>query len=313
MAYNCTQFDCQQETILEFIERFKVQCAEQLTQAGDDDIKKAGVLVKALPVSVITDLQRRISPTKLSEATFTVIENKLTAQFQVKHSIVGATVKFLNYKQSADDSIENYAKTLNNLATACNYNDCCRDRMLRDVFVSGLYSSAVLRSVLQDCETKTFNQCVEHAKVIEQVAADAQDIKVEPHCTNSAYRVSSDTNIPHDYICIRCGAKSKHLAKNCFALNLSCNTCKKKGHISRVCKSKQSRTHAVRTADDECDGAMSTNSSNTQAQLSEHLTRTVGTAASGGLCNSSQIDKHNSNLFCNIDNCDCSNSSSFLG
>ena len=65
----CPAFNSEVESVLEFMERFKVQNADLLQQAGDDAVKKASLLVKALPVSVITDLQRRIKPTKLSEAT----------------------------------------------------------------------------------------------------------------------------------------------------------------------------------------------------------------------------------------------------
>ena len=108
-------FDPKQETISEFLERFKVQASEFIAKAGDDNLKKAAVLIKALPVHVITDLQRRIKPIKLSEATYTELEGKLTAQFVVKKSVVGASVRFLNRKQG-NESIEQYARILNDAA-----------------------------------------------------------------------------------------------------------------------------------------------------------------------------------------------------
>jgi len=256
----CAPFNSEQETVLEFIQRFKVQCSEQLARAGQDGKKKAIELVKVLPVNVVTDLQRRIKPVLLSDATYDELEEKLTTQYEVKKSIVGASVQFLNRKQLSNESIENYARVLNDLASSCKYSDCCRDRMLRDTFVSGLRNSVILSGLLPDCEGKNFNDCVEKAKLLEQVTADAQDIKLDPNSTKS-YKVSM--TVPNNYICVRCGSKAKHFSKNCYALKLTCNSCKKKGHISKVCKSKFSKAHAVG------DGCVAT-PDNTQQRSTNH-------------------------------------------
>ena len=88
MSDVCPKFDGQQETILEFLQRFKVQNSDALTKAGDNEKKKAAVLIRALPIAIVTDLQRRIAPTDLVDATYTVIEEKLKGQFEVKKSIV---------------------------------------------------------------------------------------------------------------------------------------------------------------------------------------------------------------------------------
>ena len=64
---HCPQFNPEQETIDEFIERFEVLNLERLEAAGNNEKKRAAVLIKALPVSVITDLQRCIKPIKLSQ------------------------------------------------------------------------------------------------------------------------------------------------------------------------------------------------------------------------------------------------------
>ena len=154
MAEVCPKFDAEHETILEFLERFQLQNNELLEKAADNEQKKAALLVKALPIPVITDLQRRIKPTKLTESTYAQLEAKLTEQFSVKKSLVGASVSFLNRKQQPEESIENYARVLNDLASNCRYSECCRDRMTRDTFIAGLRSATIILSgLLQDCET----------------------------------------------------------------------------------------------------------------------------------------------------------------
>ena len=270
-SYNCAQFDPKLETVVEFIERFKVQCSDLLEKAGTDEKKKAAVLIKALPVTVITDLQRRIKPVKLSAATYSDLESKLTSQYEIKKSVVGAAVQFLNRKQNDNESIENYAKILNDLASSCKYSECCRDRMLRDTFVSGLYSSKILSGLLQDCETKSFNECVEKAKLLEQITFDAQDIKLDPKI-NHSFKVSESsssksTSVSSSYICIRCGAKAKHLVNNCFAINLDCNKCGKKGHIARVCKS----VHKVHNMQCNVDENLAGNRHYTPEVSAEHV------------------------------------------
>ena len=259
VTVSLTPFQPENESVTEFLERFKVQNSQTLT-AAENDGQKVSLLCRALPVNIITDIQRRLKPTPLSDATYAQIEQHLKAQFEIKKSVIGSSLKFINRKQQTGESIETYAKILNDLASQCEYKDCCRDRLIRDIFVSGLHSVKLIRLLLQEGETKSFNECVERAKTLDQLAADAADMKpdtkfvhcaVEVNATTSSAAIPAEVNatasapaIPDNYICIRCGASSKHFAQNCFAINLECRKCHKKGHIAKVCKSKK-KIHAL--------------------------------------------------------------------
>ena len=233
------------ETVEEFIQRFQVQNAEKIIQVEDDQKKKAMILAQALPVKILTDIQRCIKPKLLTDSTYEEIEEHLIASFGVKKSVIGASVSFLTRKQKAGETIEVYAKSLNDLASHCGYRDCCRNRMLRDAFISGLNNSRLISALITDCENKNFRECVDRAKIHEQVTQDVQDINPGKYHSNYKIDKSSvhqnDTkknkNIPANYICIRCASVAKHFAKDCFALKLKCNKCSKQGHISRACKS----------------------------------------------------------------------------
>lgn len=253
---NFTVFQPEIESVTEFLQRFRVQNSTALESTEDASLK-AALLCRALPVPVITDVQRRIKPTLLTAATFEQIEEQLKAQFDIRKSVIGAAVKFINRKQQQGESIENYAKVLNDLASNCNYKECCRDRLLRDIFVSGLLSGKLISALLQDCEDKSFNQCIERAKTLEQLAHDAADIKPESR-THSSYKLERHYNtssrtsrnqrnsqIPKNYVCIRCGTRAQHTADQCYALDLSCRKCSKKGHIEKMCKSRKFRANAV--------------------------------------------------------------------
>ena len=101
-----TPFQSDVETIKEFLERFKAQNSAILSREATTAAQKAALLCRSLPVSVITDIQRRIKPTVLSEATYEIIETQLLAQFDVKQSVIGAAVKLINRKQQQSESIE---------------------------------------------------------------------------------------------------------------------------------------------------------------------------------------------------------------
>ena len=81
-----------------------------------------------------------------------MIISELNSQYEVKKSIVGASVRFLNRKQSSGETIETYARNLNVLANECSYSSCCLDRQLRDAFVAGIRDTGVLSSLLQECD-----------------------------------------------------------------------------------------------------------------------------------------------------------------
>ena len=253
------------ESVSEFLERFKLQNHSVLEEKKEDDKSKAMLLANALPVDILTDIQRKLKPTKLSNATYEQIETHLTSLHSTKKSIIGAAVAFLHRRQQAGESIENFAKSLNELASQCSYSECCRDRMQRDVFVSGLNNTKIMSSLIQEAETKKFNELVEKAKLLEQLRIDIADINPtakqfqqnavrqenpkrnnnnKPNSTQSGYSFNKNNKkqeqVSPRYICYRCGQAGSHLAQNCFALKLKCSKCSLTGHLNKMCKTRSS-------------------------------------------------------------------------
>ena len=56
--------------MIEFLEHFSVQNNNRILKAGNDSLKKAAILIKNLPDTVITEVQSELEPTKLSEASY---------------------------------------------------------------------------------------------------------------------------------------------------------------------------------------------------------------------------------------------------
>ena len=105
---------------------------------------------------LITDIQHRLQPKLLQDATYEDIETHLTASYGVKKSLIGASLAFHTRKQQAQEIIEQYAKGLNQLASKCGVSHCCRDRNLRDVFVSGLLPSKLISALILIARRKNF-------------------------------------------------------------------------------------------------------------------------------------------------------------
>ena len=272
MASECKTFKPDTESVEEFLERYKCSNYDKIEAAAQNRQKLTMLLVNCLPVDVVNALQRKLKPAKLTAATYENLETLLISSYTVKKSVVGAAVTFVNRKQKPQESIEDYSKTLNELASRCEYSDCCRNRMLRDVFVSGLRSPKIMSAVITEAHNKNFEECINKAKLIEQVTKDVDDInpsnnqrtqltnrvessngssnKYSNNSNNTRNNKSSNNNqfndnrsrqVPQDYKCYRCGTIGKHFVNKCFAIELVCDKCNVKGHIARACRNTRAK------------------------------------------------------------------------
>ena len=262
-------FDPNVMSFEEFKDTFQSMNSDVLSKTGAGaNTKKINALLHSLPVPIMLDLRRRITPITFGTAQYEDLMNQLEASYSTKKNVVSAAVLFLHRRQQVGESIEAFAKCLNDLASQCGYKDCCRDRLIRDSFIAGLKSRSLITKIINACEDKTLNQCVAEVKAIDQVDQDVDNTFARSGLNTFAiqeerqqYRNSASptknyherSRVPEHYVCIRCTARGKHEASKCFALKLKCNKCNKIGHIARACKSKvetiteQPRTNFVNT------------------------------------------------------------------
>lgn len=255
---SCPPFDPECETVKEFFQRFRCQMSEVIHKCRNDEIKKASLLLKVLPVSIISEIQRRIAPDLLTAATFDVLEQHLMQQFSTSKSTIGASVEFLTCRQS-NMSLEEFARKLNSLAAECKYPPVCLDRLLRDTFVAGLSSSEILKSLIQVCDPLSFRETVERAKLLQTFSQDVKVIHadrshihaVDNEFTEDVNKLTyNKKNVPKNtYTCYRCGAKGEHFSNDCFAKSLTCKLCNKTGHIARICQKSQRKATSRPTSD----------------------------------------------------------------
>ena len=245
----CLAFDPEYETVGEFLKRFQVQMSTAIYRVRNGERKQAALLLRALPIAMVTDLQRRIASMKLTEATYDIVKYNLLESYSVKKSEVGAAVQFFTCKQEQGQSIEDFSKKLKFLASSCGFEQqITLDRLLRDVFIAGLNSAPVLSAVLQSADKMSFSEAINKAKLIQQIREDTVSIQV-PMKVYSAEEIdvhkvtdtvkSLERKVPSNYVCNRCGQSAAHWVDKCFALSIVCRKCNKKGHLAKVCRSKK--------------------------------------------------------------------------
>lgn len=256
VASTCPVFDADCETIEEFLERFSM-LLEGDTKKKTDKVISA-FLIRALPVQMVTDLQRRLAPKKLTETSYDELQDNLLQAHSVRKSLVGASVKFFAYKQQAGQTLEEFSKELRFLASKCNFEQHLTvDRLLRDVFIAGINSPQVLTAVLQSADKLSFPEAVEKAKMLQTVREDAASLhnSLQPtrvHASSEAdYHAVNRVQpqkLPSGYTCMRCGAKNAHYVDKCYAKSLECRSCHKVGHIASVCRGGGNRGAELRRA-----------------------------------------------------------------
>ena len=214
----------------------------------------AAFRIRALPVRMVTGLQRRLAPKKLTNTTYEALQKNLLQAHSVRKSVVGAAVKFFSYKQQADQTLEEFSKELRWLASKCNFEEHLTvDRLLRDVFIAAISSSQIISTVLQSADKLTFSEAVDKAKILQQVREDAVHLQNIPrHTTRVHATAESDgelhvhrlqpSKLPLGYICMRYGAKNAHYIDQCYAKSLECRSCHKIGHIASVCRATDTKS-----------------------------------------------------------------------
>lgn len=241
----------EQETIEEFLQRFVLQMSDQF---GKNLQKKLNCLIKSLPITIITAIQRRIAPKQLTSVDYDEVEALLLQQFSVRETYVASAVKFLHYRQKPGENIEDYGRSLNALASKCNYKQCCYDNLLKQVFIANMNSQHIMASLLQKADSLSFNETLSRAKMLQQIRDDTEVIQnYDRTASVQVLQNSSQISLPDNYVCYRCGSIAKHNVNECYAINMTCNHCKKVGHLKNMCKQlnkKRSGTASTRRPND---------------------------------------------------------------
>ena len=195
------------------------------------------------------------APKKPEECTYNALKTKLDAQYGVKRLVLVERYHFYNYKQADDQSLTDNLAELCRLSATCDWTEPQITDNLRDKFVMGLKNERLLQQLLTKDHKKPLEELFQLALTFE--AAEKESLKradassASEGATVGATRngrnfkqrsgsqgrkkpphQTSGTNSSHS--CASCGGN--HLRSNCKFRNAKCHSCRKLGHIQKVCR-----------------------------------------------------------------------------
>ena len=153
--------------------------------------------------------------------------------------------------EKENESLDNFITDLFTLAQHCNYGTL-HDEMVRDRIVVGLKDKTLSEKLQLEADL-TLEKAINQARQKELVRQQQGIIRQEGPSASNVDRVKSTRPRPKDKFktsfktsnkvkdrnqtCGRCGGKP-HKRNECPAKDSICNSCKRKGHWKKCCKTK---------------------------------------------------------------------------
>ena len=242
---------------------------ERFRQASGLFEKSEEVQVNTLLYSMgdeADDILSTFGLTDTQKKEYKTIKDKFFEFFIAKRNIVYERAKFNRRKQEDNESVDGFVTDLYNLAEHCNYGTL-HDELIRDRIVVGIRDLA-LSEKLQIIEDLTLTKALNMARqweavkkqqdVIRDTSADVDNVQKEnkqrrqskgysntealrpslQHSQQSTRSTGGALGQPaSQQRCGRCG-KMHHRRDTCPARLSICDRCKRRGHWSIVCRSR---------------------------------------------------------------------------
>ena len=179
----------------------------------------------------------------------------LNAYFQPKVNKTYETYMFRNATQNLGESLDSYCTRLRRMAQTCEFTN--EDEEIKSHIVMSCLSSRLCRRALRD--DMNLKALLDYGRGLEISEKQAKGIEEYEKLAkiSDVQTVKEGKQPPESKKCYRCGKNYPHKGRPCPALNETCKQCHKKGHFTRVCRSR-STSKKVNTVD-ERDGDESTN------------------------------------------------------
>ncbi|KRZ15909.1 Uncharacterized protein T11_2133 [Trichinella zimbabwensis] len=218
--------------------------------------RRLAVLCSVCGTKTYRIIKSLTSPDPPSSKTFDEVMMLLRNHFMPRLSEVYQRFLYQRRLQQPGEGVAAYVAELRHLAQHCNFGETLESR-LRDQLVCGLRDRDLQKQLLTDGEL-TFAKAFERALSAEAATSQVSDIPAtNPAATTEEQLVTqkkSDRNSSMRNVgrqqespqpqslkpCYRCGGA--HAQNICRFKNVSCNFCKRLGHIERVCRAKSQTT-----------------------------------------------------------------------
>ncbi|KRY50253.1 Uncharacterized protein T03_8274 [Trichinella britovi] len=218
--------------------------------------RRLAVLCSVCGPKTYSIIKSLTSPDPPSAKTFDEVMKLLRNHFMPRPSEVYQRFLYHRRLQQPGEGVAAYVAELRHLAQHCNFGETLESR-LRDQLVRGLRDGILQKQLLADGEL-TFAKALERALSAEAATTQVSDIRAanptvttevqlvahkNSDCNSSMRNVHRQQESPQPQShkpCYRCGGA--HAQNTCRFKNVSCNFCKRLGHIERVCRAKSQST-----------------------------------------------------------------------
>ena len=219
-----------------------------------EEAKKRSILLTVCGATTYK-LIRSLAPDGLDSMSYADMVKLVKDYYNPKPSPI-VRFHFNSRSRAQGESIASYVAALRDLALHCDYGDRLSE-MLRDRLVHGVNHKSIQRRLLAEPHDLTFDKAFSlaqvleaperNAKVLDKNAAAVQDtpssLTVNQTRSSSSTQATDSRKRPADtakrpIACYRCGGP--HLATQCRHIQTECRSCKKRGHLARVCRSAKS-------------------------------------------------------------------------
>ena len=204
----------------------------------DDAVQRATMLHCLGPA-----VQRIFNTLPGDHKTFEEVKTALSGHFAPKRNVVAERYKFRSRAQKTDESIDTYLTSLRELVKSCDFGTL-EEEMIRDQIVEKCSSRTLKQKLLQQDDldlAKTIKIARSAETAVQETLLLSQGTKENPIQID---HVHASRRFPaKQFSCYRCGGTDGHSPDECGAIKATCNSCKKVGHLQKVCRSKPKATH----------------------------------------------------------------------
>ena len=227
--------------------------ATEQTQIANNERKKKHALFN----NISADVFELVSDCETFDAALAILDTTYIRPT----SVVYSRHQLLTCKQEGK-SVDSFKQDLERIAKSCNFQavtaDENRNQYIRDAFISGLSSSNIRQRLLENVGDLSITDAFSQARALEQAQNHSSAYETHGIAAVNDPEVTQPTPQPRDNDsdslaatggqgskvnknnkhekCFFCG-NLRHPRTSCPAKDSECNSCKKKGHWSRVCRS----------------------------------------------------------------------------
>ena len=220
-----------------YLERLELFCeANGITEAA----KKKAVFLSGVGIDTYKLVRNLCTPAEPKTKSLAEIIVLLKNHLAPDPNSILERFKFNKRDRKDGESVADYIAELRNLSRDCEYGDQLEE-MLRDRLVCGIGDVNVQKKLLSEGKTLDFTKAQAIALSSEASAKHSKSLSHGASGESQIHKVDNTANYSGKKatICFRCG-DTRHSSDNCLFKNKTCFACDKVGHISRVCRTKQS-------------------------------------------------------------------------